>query len=43
MSQKEGRITLAIQAYQQGYFTSLKAAYCNEPRVPSIGHEGYVG
>ena len=25
-SQKEGRITLAIQAFKQGYFSSLKAA-----------------
>ena len=26
-SQKEGRITLVIQAFKQGYFSSLKAAY----------------
>ena len=26
LSQKEGRITLAIQAFKQGYFSSLKAA-----------------
>ena len=27
LSQKEGRIALAIQAFKQGYFSSLKAAY----------------
>lgn len=33
MSQKEGRIALAIEAFQQGHFTSLKAA-CTSYDVP---------
>ena len=43
MSQTEGRITLALQAYQKGQFSSLRAAAYAYDVPPSTLHDRYRG